>query len=194
MLVPAVKQRASNNLIMRLEILGAGGRGGRCRPSAARAPPAACGASKLSARLLPLTLLLISSLPCCCTGRWGRSRVRLPPPWRGGAGEHRLLCCSLPCPLAVPLQGRDALPGAGWEHGWSTSHFPGCRRGAALTSCLADAIPPRPDVRSFCREGKLEAGKLSQLCAVQQPRWSLWGQDARGARAASQHKAAKPMP
>lgn len=87
MLVPAVKQRASNNLIMRLEMPG---RGGRCRPSAAHAPPAACGARELSGCLLPLTLLLISSPSCCRAGRWGRARGRLPPPCRSCWGHRRL--------------------------------------------------------------------------------------------------------
>lgn len=105
MLVPAAEQRARNNLIMRCR---AGG--GRCRPSAAHAAPAACGARDLSGCLLPLTLLLISSPPCCRAGRWGRA----PPP-----------CCTDPEHIpSIPPQGRDAHPGAGCGH--SQGEMGGC--------------------------------------------------------------------
>lgn len=102
MLVPAVKQRAGNNLIMRLEMPG---RGGRCRPSAAHAPPAACGARELSGCLLPLTLLLISSPPCCRAGRWGRA----PPPCRPCTDPQHI-------PSVRPA-ARRCSPRAGCGHG-----------------------------------------------------------------------------
>ena len=103
----------------------------------------------------------------------------------GGAGEHRLLHRSPPHPLGLCCRAEMLSPGAGGGHGWSTLCFPSCRRVAALASCLAEATPLCPGVRSLCREGELEAGKLSWLCAMQQPQWSLQGQDARSARAAS---------
>lgn len=186
MLVPAVKQRASNNLIMRLEMPeeGAGGIWGG-GADAVLLPPA-CHQQLVE----PVSCQPVSCLSPCFSLAPCRAAAQAD-----GAGpasachRHARGGCqgapaSAPLPATSPQPppwGRDALPGAGWGHDWSTSCSPRCRRVAALASCLAELNALHPGMPSLCREGEREAGKLSQLRA----RWSLWGQDSRSAWAAS---------
>lgn len=151
MLVPAVKQQASNNLIMRLEMLG--GRGA----DAILLPPA-------HHRQLEEP---VSCQPVFCLSPCFSLAPRRAAEQADGAGPTSACrrhaggmlrstgSCAVPHRVfSVPTEGQRWSSWGQKGHGWSTSYFPGCRGVAVLTSCLVELTPLHPSVQSRSRKVK----------------------------------------
>lgn len=166
MLMLTVKQQASNNLIMRLEM--PGGRGA----DAILLPPAHHRQLAEPVSCQPVSCLspCFSLAPRCAAVRADGAGPTSACRRRAGGMLRSTGSCTLPHHTpSVPAAGQRWSPWGWWGHGWSTSYFPGCRWVAVLTSCLVKLTPLHPSVQSRSRK-------------VQ---WSFQGQVAQGAQAAS---------